>query len=94
MNTQAINDRLYQKKQELAALERVKELSENTDSHCLELNRQLGKIVKQYESMLNIALGWSSAFENSALVDIPQTASAEDESEPPENVIRIPIDES
>ncbi|KAJ1741261.1 hypothetical protein LPJ68_003025 [Coemansia sp. RSA 1086] len=83
MNTQAINDRLYQKKQELAALERVKELSENTDSH-----------FKQYESMLNIALGWSSAFENSALVDIPQTASAEDESEPPENVIRIPIDES
>ncbi|KAJ2817966.1 hypothetical protein IWW50_005981, partial [Coemansia erecta] len=56
MNTQAIADRLTQKKQELAALQQVKTLSENTDTHCLELNRQMGKIVEQYESMLNIAM--------------------------------------
>ncbi|KAJ2367335.1 hypothetical protein H4S01_002216 [Coemansia sp. RSA 2610] len=94
MSTQAIADRLSQKKQELEALERVKALSENTDAHCLELNRQMNKIVQQYESILSIALGWSTALENAALVDIPQTNAAEDDSEQPENVIRIPVEES
>ncbi|KAJ1854107.1 hypothetical protein GGH12_004320 [Coemansia sp. RSA 1822] len=94
MNTQAVADRLYQKKQELAALQRVKALSENTDAHCLELNRQMSKIVAQYESILKIATGWSSAFENAVLVDIPQTNSVEDDSEQPEYVIRIPVEDS
>ncbi|KAJ1760110.1 hypothetical protein LPJ58_001927 [Coemansia sp. RSA 1591] len=94
MNTQAVADRLYQKKQELAALQRVKALSENTDAHCLELNRQMSKIVEQYESILKIATGWSSAFENAVLVDIPQTNPVEDDSEQPEYVIRIPVEDS
>ncbi|KAJ2550044.1 hypothetical protein IWW35_003477 [Coemansia sp. RSA 1878] len=94
MNTQAVADRLYQKKQELAALRRVKALSENTDAHCLELNRQMSKIVEQYESILKIATGWSSAFENAVLVDIPQTNPVEDDSEQPEYVIRIPVEDS
>ncbi|KAJ2893011.1 hypothetical protein GGI21_005487, partial [Coemansia aciculifera] len=86
MSTQVILDRIAQKKQELAALQRVQALSESTDAHCIELNRQMGKVVKQYESILCIAKGWSSAFENSALVDIPQTnAAGEDDSEQPEN---------
>ncbi|KAJ1965326.1 hypothetical protein GGI12_000851 [Dipsacomyces acuminosporus] len=92
MSTQAIIDRVAQKKQELAALEQVRVLSENTDSHCLELNRQIGRIVRQYESILRIAKGWSNAFENAALVDLAQTNSAEDDSEQPESVIRIPAE--
>ncbi|KAJ2059550.1 hypothetical protein GGI17_004318 [Coemansia sp. S146] len=89
MSTQVILDRIAQKKQELAALQRVQALSETTDAHCIELNRQMSKVVKQYESILCIAKGWSSAFENAALVDIPQTNATEDDSEQPENVIRI-----
>ncbi|KAJ1889927.1 tRNA(Ser) Um(44) 2'-O-methyltransferase [Kickxella alabastrina] len=90
MSTQVIIDRIAQKKQELAALEQVQALSENTASHCLELNRQMGKVVEQYKSILGIAKGWSGAFENAALVDIPQTNSNEDDSDQPESVIRIP----
>ncbi|KAI9506812.1 hypothetical protein GGI25_000155 [Coemansia spiralis] len=92
MNTQIIADRIAQKRQELGALQRVQVLSENTDSHCTELNRQMSKIVAQYEAILSISKGWSNAFENSALVDISQTNSADDDSEQPENVIRIPAD--
>ncbi|KAJ2159493.1 hypothetical protein GGF46_002989 [Coemansia sp. RSA 552] len=95
MSTQSIVDRLGQKKQELAALQRVKALAEGTDAHCLELNRQMSKMVQQYESILSIALGWSNAFENAALVDVPQTTAAEDDgAEQPESVIRIPVEES
>ncbi|KAJ2743677.1 hypothetical protein GGI20_003568 [Coemansia sp. BCRC 34301] len=94
MSTQAVLDRIAQKKQELAALQRVQALSENTDAHCIELNRQMGKVVNQYESILSIAKGWSSAFENAALVDIPQTNAAEEDSEQPESVIRILADGS
>ncbi|KAJ1728683.1 hypothetical protein LPJ61_003903 [Coemansia biformis] len=94
MNTQAITDRLAQKKQELAALQRVRALSESTDAHCLELNRQMGKMVQQYKAVLSIALGWSSAFENAALVDIPQSGPADDDSEHPESVVRIPVEEA
>ncbi|KAJ2757774.1 hypothetical protein H4S06_003018 [Coemansia sp. BCRC 34490] len=54
----------------------------------------MGKIVAQYEAILTISRGWSSAFENSALVDIPQTSPAEDDSEQPENIIRIPAEPS
>ncbi|KAJ1797365.1 hypothetical protein LPJ59_003185 [Coemansia sp. RSA 2399] len=94
MSTQVIIDRIAQKKQELAALQRVQVLSENTDAHCMELNRQMGKIVAQYEAILTVSRGWSSAFENSALVDIAQTNPADDDSEQPENIIRIPAESS
>ncbi|KAJ2726540.1 hypothetical protein GGI07_000482 [Coemansia sp. Benny D115] len=92
MSTQAIVDRIAQKKQELAALQQVQALSEATASHCLELNRQMGKVVQQYKSILTISKGWSTAFENAALVDIVQTSQNDDDSEGPENVIRIPIE--
>ncbi|KAJ2802210.1 hypothetical protein H4R20_003370 [Coemansia guatemalensis] len=93
MSTQAIADRLEQKKQELAALQKVRALSESTDAHCMELDRQIAKIVQQYEAILRIASGWSNAFENAALVDIPQTNSTEEDSEQPESVIRIPVED-
>ncbi|PIA18129.1 hypothetical protein COEREDRAFT_6866 [Coemansia reversa NRRL 1564] len=80
MSTQAIADRLEQKKQELAALHK--------------LDRQIAKIVQQYEAILRIASGWSNAFENAALVDIPQTNSTEDDTEQPESVIRIPVEDA
>ncbi|KAJ2780444.1 hypothetical protein H4R18_003463 [Coemansia javaensis] len=92
MSTQAIVDRLAQKKQELAALQRVKALSETTDAHCMELDRQMDKMVRQYETMLSIALGWSSAFENATLIDIRR--SGDDDAEHPESVIRIPAEEA
>ncbi|KAJ2385246.1 hypothetical protein GGI05_004756 [Coemansia sp. RSA 2603] len=90
MSTQVIADRIAQKKQELEALQQVQQLSENTAAHCQELNRQMAKIVTQYTSILSIARGWSSAFENATLVDIPQTSANDDESEQPESVVRIP----
>ncbi|KAJ2031954.1 hypothetical protein IWW57_000458 [Coemansia sp. S610] len=92
MSTQVILDRISLKKQELAALQRIQALSEATDAHCMELNRQMSKVVTQYESILCIVQGWSSAFDNAALVDIPQTNPTEDDSEQPENVIRIPAE--
>ncbi|KAJ2789536.1 hypothetical protein GGI18_002349, partial [Coemansia linderi] len=54
MSTQVILDRISLKKQELAALQRVQALSEATDAHCMELNRQMSKVVTQYESILCI----------------------------------------
>lgn len=92
--TQLVIDRIAQKKQELEALKQAQKLSENTSAQCTELNRQLSILLKQYESILNIAKGWSSAFENSSLVEIPQINFAEDESDTPENVVRIPAAET
>ncbi|KAJ2707707.1 hypothetical protein FB645_000480 [Coemansia sp. IMI 203386] len=93
MSTQFIIDRIEQKKQELAALQQVQALSKNTAIQCVELNRQMGKIVSQYKSILTIARGWSNAFENATLVDILQTnATEDDDAEQPENVVRIPAE--
>ncbi|KAJ1954355.1 hypothetical protein EC988_002482 [Linderina pennispora] len=92
MSTQAIVDRIARKKQELAALRRIQALSESTDAHCMELNRQMSKVVQQYAAMLAIAKGWSNAFESAVLVDVPQSTSTDDDSEQPESVIRIPVE--
>ncbi|KAJ1919175.1 hypothetical protein H4219_002122 [Mycoemilia scoparia] len=89
-----MENRILEKQRELESLQQILKLSKDAATYCNQLQLNMAQMAAHYEATLTIAKNWTDAFASSMLVEIPETVAQEEEEETPDEVVRIPIEDT